>query len=175
MIREHYFEWLYDYVCTGRAHEHVSYVKLFRLLHNIEFTFSIGNDLNRARDGVDLRYRYSVEIDNESVLERLDGPCSVLEMIIALAIRCEQTIMDNTGFGDRTNQWFWNMLSNLGLSHMTDDIFEAEYVIDRVNDFLDRNYEPDGLGGLFYIRGCKDDLREVEIWTQLCWYLDDYT
>ena len=174
-IKDDYFEWLYAYVSDGRAHGHISYRELFTLLHSIEFTFSVPNDINRARDGVDLRYRYSTAIDDESVMDILDGPCSVLEMLIALAIKCEENIMDDPRYGDRTKQWFWTMLSNLGLSHMTDDIFIEEFVVNRVYDFLERRYEPNGLGGLFYIKDCKEDLRTVEIWNQLCWYLTNYT
>ena len=57
-IKEEYFEWLYDTVCKGRAHNNTSYKKLFMFLHDIEFTFTIRMDMNRARDGVDLRYRF---------------------------------------------------------------------------------------------------------------------
>ena len=173
-VRNNYFEWLYYFVTKIRAHDRVSYKKLFRLLHDIEFVYSIRNDENRASDGIDLRYRYGMAIGDESVVDVLDGPCSVLEMLIALAVRCEETIMDDPRYGDRTSQWFWTMMSNLGLNHMTDDVYNQEYITDRIYDFMERRYEPDGLGGLFYIKGCKDDLRDVEIWIQLCWYLDGY-
>lgn len=174
MVEEEYFNWLYDYVCKGRSHEKVSYVKLFKALHRIEFIFTIPNDINRAKDGVDLRYRFAMMKDDDRIMEMLDGPCSVLEMMLALSIRCEETIMDNTGYGDRTSQWFWNMMSNLGIGRMTDDIFEEYIVEDIIYTFLERRYEPDGKGGLFYIKGCEDDLRRVEIWIQLCWYLDKF-
>lgn len=170
-IEKEYFEWLYNYVCKGRAHDQVSYKKLFRVLYDIEFTFYIRNDLNRARDGVDLRYRFAILKDDDNVMNILDGPCSVLEMMVALAIRCEETIMDDTRYGDRTSQWFWNMLSNLGLSYMTDERFDEKIATTKIYDFMEKRYEPDGKGGLFYIRGCQEDLRNVEIWTQLSWYL----
>ena len=83
--------------------------------------------------------------------------------------------MSNVDYGDRTGQWFWGMMSNLGIGSMYNDIFDPDLVISCINDFLDRNYEPDGRGGLFYIRDCVDDLRYVDIWTQLCWYLDNFT
>lgn len=174
MVEDEYFNWLYDYVCKGRSHNKVSYVKLFKTLHRMEFIFTVPNDINRAKDGVDLRYRFAMMKDDDSIMEMLDGPCSVLEMIVALAIRCEETIMDNTGYGDRTGQWFWNMMTNLGIGRMTDDIFEEYMVEDIIYTFLERRYEPDGKGGLFYIKGCEDDLRRVEIWIQLCWYLDKF-
>lgn len=173
-IEGEYFEWLYDYVCRGRVHDGVSYRKLFEYLYQVEFTFTISNDINRARDGVDLRYRFAMEEDDETIVMALDGPCSVLEMMIALAIRCEETIMDNTTYGDRTGQWFWNMMANLGIGLMTDDIFDIDVVEEKIYTFLDRRYSPDGKGGLFYIKGCEDDLRDFEIWVQLCWYLDKY-
>ena len=173
-IRQEYFEWLYNYVCIGRAHANVSYKRLFNLLHNIKFICLIKNDVNRAVDGMEMRYRFSLDIDDEGVIKYLKGyPCSVLEMLIGLAVRCEETIMDNPKYGDRTKQWFWSMLSNLGLSYMTDDNFNEKLAVERIDIFLNREYEPNGKGGLFYIRNCKYDLREEEIWTQLCWYLNN--
>lgn len=173
-IEYEYFEWLYNYVCKGRSHDKVSYRKLFEFLYQKEFTYLIPKDANRAGDGIDLRYRFAMLKEDEEIAYILDGPCSVLEMMIALAIRCEETIMDNTGYGDRTGQWFWNMMNNLGIGMMNDDIFDLEYVDDTIYNFLERRYKPDGRGGLFYIRGCEDDLRDVEIWIQLCWYLDNF-
>ena len=173
-IKDEYFEWLYNYVCSGRAHYNVSYRKLFELLHDIDFDFYISNDLERARDGVDLRYRFAIRKNNDDIVDILDGPCSVLEMMVALAIRCEETIMDDARYGDRTSQWFWNMLSNLGISYMIDEKFDEKLAIKIIYDFLERRHDPNGKGGLFYIRGCQEDLRMVEIWTQLCWYLEKY-
>lgn len=173
-VKDDYFNWLYDNVCKGRTYENISYIKIFTLLHDIEFTFSIRNDSNRARDGIDLRYRYALFVDDERVLEILDGPCSVLEMMVALAIRCEESIMGDTRYGDRTGQWFWEMMYSLGIGNMIDEKFDEELAAEIIFRFMDRDYEPDGKGGLFYINGCKDDLRDVEIWSQLCWYLEKF-
>ena len=100
-------------------------------------------------------------------------PCSVLEMMIALAIRCEEHIMDDPDVGNRTGQWFWNMIMNLGLGSMTDDQFDKRYAEQVIERFLNREYEQDGEGGLFTVKHCKHDLRTVEIWYQMCWYLDE--
>ena len=83
--------------------------------------------------------------------------------------------MDNPRKGNRTKQWFWGMINSLGLGGMDDSNFDKDYVAKVVNVFLERRYEPNGRGGLFTIRNCKDDLRDVEIWCQLCWYLDTIT
>lgn len=142
-------------------------------LHNIEFRYSIQMDENRADDGIELRYRFAREKRCEDYdIDYLDGPCSVLEMMIALAIRCEEDIMDDPSYGNRTGQWFWGMVVNLGLGSMTDSRYNKRFVDNCIDIFLNREYEPDGRGGLFRIRNCEYDLRTVEIWYQLCWYLD---
>ena len=79
--------------------------------------------------------------------------------------------MDDPDVGDRTGQWFWSMITSLGLGSMTDDRFDWHYTHTVVTRFLNREYEPNGKGGLFTIRNCHRDLRKVEIWDQLCWYL----
>ena len=80
--------------------------------------------------------------------------------------------MDDPRVGDRTGQWFWGMITNLGLGSITDDRFDEQYVDSVIIRFMERNYEPNGKGGLFTIRNCDCDLRRVDIWKQLCWYLD---
>ena len=55
---------------------------------------------------------------------------------------------------------------------MDDTRFDRPYVNSVVKKFLKRDYEPNGQGGLFTIKKCRDDLRDVEIWYQMCWYLD---
>lgn len=175
-INDEYFEWLFNYVCNRRFGEGISYRNLLARLYNTEFIYLIRKDQNRAEDGIELRRRFILvngyEDWYEIVMDELDGPCSVLEMMIALAIRCEENIMDDPRVGDRTKQWFWGMVNNLGLAGMTDDIFDVRFVDNVIRQFLNRDYKPNGEGGLFTIRNCEEDLRSVEIWYQLCWYLD---
>lgn len=178
-IINEYFAWLCRVVCGDRYSKRISYKKLLAHLHDIEFTYLIRADRNRAEDGVDLRHRFTVvngyEDSYHAIMDALDGPCSVLEMMVALSIRCEETIMDDPDIGDRTGQWFWGMIVNLGLGAMNDSRFNSLLVDEAVSRFLNRDYEPDGRGGLFRIRNCDTDLRSVEIWYQLCWYLDSIT
>lgn len=174
-IANDYFDWMYNVVCGGRFADDISYRRLLSYLNNTDFIYLIPMDRNREKDGIDLRSRYAYDKDLGYVPFSLNGPCSVLEMMIALAIRCEETIMDNPNIGNRTGQWFWEMIRCLGLGGMTDERFDedkAAFIVDR---FLKREYEPDGHGGLFIIRNCERDLRNVEIWIQLLWYLDTIT
>ena len=177
-INADYFEWLYEGMCGDRYSKNVSYRKLLERLHNINFRYTIPNDRNRASDGKNLRYSFAMaegcEDNPEMITEYLEGPCSVFEMMVALAQRCE-SVMDDPKIGDRTGQWFWGMIANLGLNGMTDNRYDEQYVNDVINRFLDREYKSNGRGGLFTIRNCEYDLRDVEIWYQLCWYLDTIT
>ena len=174
-INEDYFEWLYEGMCGNRYSKNISYRKLLEHLHNTNFRYTISNDKNRASDGIDLRYSFALsqgcEDEPELITDYLKGPCSVFEMMVALAQRCE-SVMDDPKIGDRTGQWFWGMINNLGLGGMNDNRYDEQYVNDVIDTFLDREYKSNGKGGLFTIRNCEYDLRDVEIWYQLCWYLD---
>lgn len=178
-IINEYFEWLCSIVCSHDLPKELSFKKLLMHLHTIDFKYLIKKDQNRAEDGKTLRWRFICGRDYpehyNNLLVCLDGPCSVLEMMIALAIRCEEDIMDDPRIGNRTSQWFWSMIVNLGLGAMTDVRFDKNAVDEAITRLLNREYEPDGKGGLFTIRNCDRDLREVEIWFQLCWYLDSIT
>lgn len=170
-----YFEWMYQLVCDERDSE-MSYRKLLYLLHDTDFNYTIPMDGNRAEDGTDLRYRFGYEnaYDGPIIAAYLDDrPCSVLEMMVALAIRCEEHIMCDPDIGDRTGQWFWNMIDNLGLGDMDDEGFDKSYAERVIQKFLNREYKRNGEGGLFTVKHYRKDLRSVEIWYQMCWYLDE--
>lgn len=175
-LSNEYFNWLYNLVSENRYAEGISFRKLLIFLHETEFTWLIAKDQNRAEDGIALRYRFAIEQgydeDVEWVLDVLDGPCSVLEMMISLALRCEECIMDDPLMGNRTAQWFWNMIVSLGLGPVVDGRFDRRLTEAVINRFLNRDFEPDGSGGLFTVRHSRTDMREVEIWHQLCEYLD---
>jgi hypothetical protein len=96
-------------------------------------------------------------------------------MMIALSIRCEEDTMDDPDIGDRTGQWFWSMVVNLGLGSMNDAKYDRRYVEEIILRFLNREYEPDGRGGLFTVKNCSEDLRDVSIWYQMNWYLGSIT
>ncbi len=176
-LTKRYFNWLCDIVGNSYPHCERPYHKLLDYLFNVDFDFQLESDADREADGVELRYIFGSKkfIDMRIISEYLDDrPCSVLEMMVALSIRCEENIMDNPDEGKRTGQWFWNMIINLGLEPMIDDCYNKNYVSKVIDRFLKREYEPNGKGGLFYINNCYYDLRYKEIWYQMMWYLDKY-
>lgn len=171
-IENEYFDWMVNLVHGDNGSKEISYRKLLTYLHNTEFTYSIPRDQNRAEDGIDLRYRFGFVFHLPEYSSYLIGPCSVLEMMIALAIRCEESIMDDPAYGDRTAQWFWGMIVNLGLGDMTDILFDRRRAEECIQRFLNHDYAPDGRGGLFTVKNPKRDMRKTEIWYQLNSYLN---
>lgn len=161
-----YLDWLADCVCDDI--QRASYQKLFSLMFDRPYYWFIDNDINRASDGENLRNIFANEAGVDSCK---DGPCSVLEMFVALAIRCENELMYDPDTEDKTGEWFWIMMENLGLDQMTDDNFSYDFVDDALDSFMDRTYCKDGNGGPFYIPGCRVDLRKTELWYQLNYYL----
>lgn len=174
-VNDEYLDYLCELIDSDRFASDVSYKKLLTHLHNIEFTWFVPHDDNRADDGIQLRRSFALDKSDIRLSRCIHGPCSVLEMMVALAVRCEDTIMDDARLGNRTGQWFWGMIKNLGLISMRDNRFDRDYVDSVIARLLNREYEPDGRGGLFTVRNCEYDMRNVEIWCQLSWYLGSIT
>lgn len=163
-----YQDYLLSFVCDEYQTRYFS--RLLSMLMEVPFEpTNVGLDSNRALDGLALREHYAkiYKID----ISKLGTKCSVLEMMIALAIRCEQEYMSDNELGDRTNRWFWYMIRSMGLLGMDDGRMEDEQAYSIIQNMLYRRYERDGRGGLFYVKNCQRDLREDEIWTQMNQYL----
>lgn len=173
-MRRKYFEWLCNFVKPFVLNR--SYRFLMLHLFRTDFYAVIPMDENRASDGIELRYRFGREkrIRMSDIADVLDvKECSVLEMMIALSLRCEEQIIDDPDVGDRTRKLFWSMINNLGLNRMDDESYDSFEVEDRLDIFMNREYKPDGTGGLFKLRRTRHDLRNVEIWYQMMWYLSE--
>lgn len=173
-VIDSYFEWMYQLVCNDI--KGLSYRKLLCQLYDTPFEPMIAMDGNRAEDGVELRYRFGYELGLEGsvIADCLDSKdCSVLEMMVALAIRCEEHIMNDPDIGDRTGKWFLGMITNLGLDEMTDEHYDEYYVEKALGRFMDRTYKRNGEGSLFTVHHNRVDMRSVEIWYQAMWYFDE--
>ncbi len=161
-----YLEWMIDVVCGDSVCSSYPYHSLFTILHSTQFRYVdyIPLDSNRESDAYELRTRFEDEFgyDDDSIAQ----PCSVLEVMVALSIRIEEDIMGNSVYGDRAPQWFWSMIASLGLADQTDknlDVGKCNYILQR---FLNREYEPNGEGGLFTLTHPDCDLTTIEIWWQ---------
>lgn len=174
-VIDKYYRWLCSRICD-RNHPYSSYSELLNVLFEVPFTYTIEMDRNRDFDGRELRYLFadsnyipSLEI----TVSFSDKPCSILEMMVALSIRCEDQIMYDPDIGNRTGDWFWDMIENMGLIYQTNKTFEPNVVFKHIDRFLQRRYKANGDGGLFKLKNPKEDMRKVEIWYQLMWYLEE--
>lgn len=164
------------FIYDNRYSRKASYKKLLRHLDEVPFTYILEMDGNRAADGEDFRYRFGYEngYDDRLIATYLDDrPCSVLEMMVALAVRCEEHIMEDDDYGDRTGQWFWNMIVSLDLGTMTDRRYDEKYVDYVLERFLRREYKRNGEGGLYTVHNPRVDMRQIEIWYQMHTYLEE--
>lgn len=172
-IRKQYFDWMCRHVQNKSS---MAYRDLLIKLDSIQFTYIIPLDSNRYEDGIALRYKFGQEcnIPPGFIATEIDiRPCSVLEMMIALALRCEEDIMSDSELGDRTGSWFWTMISSLGLEEMKGSWFDPMYVESIIDRLLNRQFKPNGRGGLFTLKNPPQDLRTVEFWYQAMWYLSE--
>ena len=167
-----YTSWRYSKIeCPQLNISAFSFSNILELLANTEYFPTMSLDANRADDGLNLVRTFYYETTGS-----IHGPwyppgCSMLDMMLALAIRAEDT-MGDMDLGDRVGVWFWRMVDSLGLlipdiKYTTDEY--PKLVLDR---FMRSDYNPDGRGGLFTLPGCPVDLRKIEIWDQMSWYLD---
>lgn len=176
-VEQDYFHWLCEIINVDQ--DVSSWWLLMNNLHHTEFYALIPHDENRALDGLTLREEYLNDIRCPKYVE-LNGECSVLEMMIALAKRMEYATFDpysSNGVQRGTSYWFWEMIRNLGLLEYSDDEYMELGGIDdvsiRVRNFLNRAYEFDGDGGLFPLRCPNQDQRDIEIWAQMNAYLEE--
>ena len=123
-------------------------------------------DENRAKSGLNLRAVFAFEsgVYNEDVH---DGPCSVLEMLVALAENIA------TEAGDFVSKWFWEMISNLELMNCSDENYNANYIDARLDIWMRRQYDASGKGNIFEIPNFDGDMRNMEIWNQKNAYLTE--
>ena len=133
-------------------------------------------DSNRVSDGTELRFRFEQTTGEvaDPVMVAFFGrdTCSVMELMTALALRCEEYIMSDGEIGDRTGTWFWEMICSLGLQDMNNQNFNESYVTTVISKWMSRDFRPSGEGSLFTIPNVNCDLRDIDIWCQLNWYLE---
>lgn len=157
----------------------VDYGILFDILYDVEFTWTIPMDEDRARCGQELRARFEYESGMTCEQAWLEWPCSFLEMLIGLAYSIENRVLYDGLAGDRTQRWFWEMLEGLGLD-ICDDFWmmtepdSTAYVVERAERVVRREYSEDGSGGIFQLGKGHGDVRKMAVWEQACAYISDH-
>ncbi len=178
-----YFDWITEFtmepdICAGGT----PYDELLRYLFVKDFSVVDGmaDDEIRATDAMELRRRYADEIGSElgkserdidRIWKSIHGKCSMLELLLQLAIRLDTMVNEDTS-ESMVPMFFAILLENLGLKE-TDSL---EIWDERTDRFLQRKYGADGSGGgLFPLSDAGDrDLRKVSIWYQMNYWLNEH-
>jgi hypothetical protein len=158
---EAYLGWLGSQV---RVDNYKSYQGLYANLLAKEFVWLIPNDDNRIADGLEVRQEFQGETG-----VRIEGPCSVFEVIIGLSRRLEFMA------GGEASGWAWQLICNLELHKQQDPVGPRKAIkIDGILETLIwRNYDPDGTGGFFPLAWPEADQKKVEIWYQMSAYVEE--
>lgn len=156
-----------DWLCSTIKEEHhkAKYDNLCSWLYYQEFYAILPNDDNRVEDGLKLRETFGIQ---------LDKPCSMLEMLIALAERMDYILFEKH-HGNRFEKWFWLFIRNLNLQSVFYDSEpeENQRNLMIVKRFIERKYSRNGRGGLFPLKHTRNDQRSVEIWYQMMAYIEE--
>lgn len=164
-LDEKYFNWLLSLIRRNSKNDHIA---LFEHMYKYPFEWFVPNDDNRAEDGRLLREDFLEDTGEYADNEWLELDCSMLELVIGISNRAAFET-DTT-----MSVWFWELLANLSLSEFVDQYYDitAEREVDKILNMLNkRNYDYNGLGGLFPLIDPGKDQRKVEIWYQMSAYL----
>lgn len=169
---EKYTGWLAERVgLRGFRRGRRSYRKLFETLQSVPFLVLIRMDKNRLEDGLYLRMRYRLANEIPEFLFD-EEPCSVLEMLVALAIRADLEWIGEPGEPDPA-PFFWEMIENLELDLCSDGRYNRVFVVKKCQKWLNREFKNDGNGSIFPIKMPFRDQREIEIWCQMMEYFHE--
>lgn len=158
-----YWNWLLDRIMADDR-----YSLLMNALNSVEYRWVLPMDENRSQDGLYLRSLFSGETGLDS--NSMNWECTVLEMLIGLAYRCDHDIMGDPN--DRHPElWFWEMLRNIGLLAMDNENFDRKEFDDIMNIWMDNQYAPTGEGSIFPVYDPTIDQTRMEIWDQMNLYL----
>ena len=163
-----YLQWLIESI-DPRHTVGDYYRPVYDELYFIDFrwTKKFPDDENRAADGVWLRRVFAEENGIEVSDLGIDWkPCSVLEMLVAIARRIEYEILAWPG-QENVPKWFWMFMENLSIAPDSNRISDLNYVDSQVENWLDRHINRDGSGGIFVTHIREIDMRKLSMWSQM--------
>lgn len=179
-LNDRYFRWLIGILGYKEGAPSCRYISLLTYLYSTDFRLTtpvVGHDDNRLNDGFQLRVDYSKSFTDPDLPDIFGDPVSVLEVLVAFAMRIDDDIMYN---GSRqASRWFDIMINNLGMTNFTDDTLGVDWLIDDAEQIVDiwmsRQFNFDGTGSIFPVKNTTFDQRNVEMWYQMQeWFKENY-
>lgn len=168
-LLEDYLRWLEPQLQDEYGRPDKTYSDLLNVMAEQEFAYIVPMDDNRIADGLYLRVEFANEFHvAQRRMEQL-GPCSFLEVLIALSRRLAFIA------GGQAPGWAWQLLGNLELQRMSDPLSRAKRnkVQEIMNNVIQRKYSPDGTGGFFPLAWSDDDQTQIELWYQMNTYVEE--
>lgn len=162
LIERDYFEWLCE-----RINANKDYSRLMTELYSTPYKPAFTMDENRTYGGLNLRDYFAYERGIWSDEVNFVRPCSVLEVLTALADSIAELMGDDSG------KWFWEMMENMNLSRFSDNSYSAQRVEEIIDNWLNRQYESDGSGSPFPLKKYRGDARNLTLWDQMNGYLNE--
>lgn len=175
-VEQLYFKYLINSVCSKE--EKSTYSMLLMRLFETEFVSYDEFDDNLVENSLGMRdefYKFS-ETGRKMALiyGEIDFNCTVLELMVYLSIKIEDTIMSNNDFGDRTGLWFWSMIDSLGLKNFDNFGYDEEKIDHILTNFIEKKYQKSGKGGLFTVKNPSKNERIENIWSQAMNFLVEF-
>lgn len=134
------------------------------------------NDECRANDGKLLRDDYLMQFDRTPNYVP-QGPCRVLEMLVAFALRIDNQVHD-WRIGHRPWEWMEMFLDNLGFMELTDGIISSsehgQYIQARLDTMMTHQLGPHCENGLFRFKKPVTP-NKLNLWEQMnLWILENF-
>lgn len=170
ITKEEYLQWLGAQLRDEHANPNKTYWDLTIAMYAQPFSVTkVPMDDNRVADGMDLRVDFARLESIPSTRMPVLGPCSFLEVLIALSRRMAFAA------GGQAPGWAWQFLCNLELDRMSDPFTRTK---DRktqeiMETVIWRSYSPDGRGGFFPLQRPDDDQTRLELWYQMHAYIEE--
>lgn len=166
---EDYLEWLKPQLGLEYGNQNRTYDDLLILMFEKKFEFQVPMDENRMADGLELRVDFVRDANIRPTLMIDLGPCSFLEVLIALSRR-----MAFIGGGEAPG-WAWQLMCNLELDRLSDPHRPSKQrrAFEIMDNVILRRYSPDGTGGFFPLNDPDDDQTRIELWYQMNAYISE--
>lgn len=159
-----YRNWLMDIVDLTD-----DYSDLCDTLLSIEFEYSVGNDCDRAEDGLELRREFE-ELVRAKCSD--NTPCTMLEMLVAVSSRAAELMYEGDE-GESPGYYFWIFIVNLGLNrcHNREDFRRQQRkIVDVCATYMSRSDEN---VDIVVVNHPPRKWAKMEIWKKINWFLTE--
>jgi len=172
-LTQDYFDWLVKGLLQLNPETEQPLIEVCHMLFLRDYSATLQMDVAREKDGTLLRDIFTARLVGDAVVingSPWKNQCSLLEMMIQLCVRMKEEFY--TSYEDMCpviKIIFMSMLHSLGILDENNEIVPVNLAHVYIDNFLHRNFEPNGKGSLFNLEDKTQDVdwRGVPIWNQM--------